>query len=185
MKLLLALAVFLATTSSAAACGVERWAVKTLTDPAASTVNYSQIVRTNIPKLDAIPSDQPRTREAPTETTVYQLTGTHIIEFKVEADQDIHLVLRSPLAGNPTMIAELPDPSCVTGSLQADRMGAVRAAFVAYVSAHGLALSSSFTHADITVTLQGVGFLDFNHGQSGVAPNAIELHPLLYFHAVP
>jgi hypothetical protein len=27
----------------------------------------------------------------------------------------------------------------------------------------------------------GVAFFDFNHGQTGVAPNAIELHPILAF----
>jgi hypothetical protein len=27
----------------------------------------------------------------------------------------------------------------------------------------------------------GVGFFDFEHGQSGVAPNAVELHPILCF----
>jgi hypothetical protein len=27
----------------------------------------------------------------------------------------------------------------------------------------------------------GVAFFDFNHGQTGVAPNAIELHPVLSF----
>jgi hypothetical protein len=25
----------------------------------------------------------------------------------------------------------------------------------------------------------GVAFVDFDHGQTGVAPNAIELHPIL------
>jgi hypothetical protein len=29
--------------------------------------------------------------------------------------------------------------------------------------------------------LAGVAFFDFNHGQTGVAPNAIELHPILGF----
>ena len=27
----------------------------------------------------------------------------------------------------------------------------------------------------------GVAFFDFDHGQTGVAPNAIELHPILRF----
>ena len=31
----------------------------------------------------------------------------------------------------------------------------------------------------IRVHLTGVGFFDFRHGQSGVAPNGIELHPVL------
>jgi len=30
-----------------------------------------------------------------------------------------------------------------------------------------------------TVTVVGVGFFDILHGQTGVAPNAIELHPVL------
>ena len=30
-------------------------------------------------------------------------------------------------------------------------------------------------------TVTGVAFFDFFHGQSGVAPNAIELHPILAF----
>ncbi len=32
-------------------------------------------------------------------------------------------------------------------------------------------------HARVT----GVAFFDFDHGQTGVAPNAIELHPILGF----
>jgi hypothetical protein len=34
-----------------------------------------------------------------------------------------------------------------------------------------------YTHVHILIT--GVGFFDLQHGQSGVAPNAIELHPVL------
>src|SRR5439155_9710638 len=30
-------------------------------------------------------------------------------------------------------------------------------------------------------TLSGVGFFDFLHGQTGVAPNGIELHPVVGF----
>jgi hypothetical protein len=29
--------------------------------------------------------------------------------------------------------------------------------------------------------VNGVAFFDFKHGQTGVAPNAIELHPILKF----
>src|SRR5207247_8711702 len=37
--------------------------------------------------------------------------------------------------------------------------------------------TTSFKTANVPVT--GVGFFDFLHGQTGVAPNGIELHPLL------
>jgi hypothetical protein len=30
-------------------------------------------------------------------------------------------------------------------------------------------------------TIRGIGFFDFLHGQTGVAPNGIELHPVLRF----
>ena len=32
-----------------------------------------------------------------------------------------------------------------------------------------------------TATIDGVGFFDRLHGQAGVAPNGIELHPVLRF----
>jgi hypothetical protein len=32
--------------------------------------------------------------------------------------------------------------------------------------------------------LTGVAFFDFKHGQTGGAPNAIELHPILGFHCL-
>jgi hypothetical protein len=33
-------------------------------------------------------------------------------------------------------------------------------------------------------SITGVAFFDFKHGQTGVAPNAIELHPVLKFRCV-
>jgi hypothetical protein len=33
-------------------------------------------------------------------------------------------------------------------------------------------------------SVTGVAVFDFDHGQTGVAPNAIELHPILGFHCV-
>jgi hypothetical protein len=39
--------------------------------------------------------------------------------------------------------------------------------------------SESFQTANVPVTVTGVGFFDFLHGQAGVAPNGIELHAVL------
>ena len=33
-------------------------------------------------------------------------------------------------------------------------------------------------------SVTGVAFFDFNHNQTGVAPNAIELHPILAFNCL-
>jgi hypothetical protein len=38
-----------------------------------------------------------------------------------------------------------------------------------------------FRHITGTATITGVGFFDFPHGQTGHAPNDIELHPVLKF----
>ena len=57
-------------------------------------------------------------------------------------------------------------------------MDDARAALAA--SCGGLAGAKPVTLSG-TVTLTGVGYFDPIHGQSGVAPNGIELHPVLSF----
>src|SRR5438874_8825121 len=53
-------------------------------------------------------------------------------------------------------------------------MRAVRRAFTA-----GFQPTRFWHRVHVRVYVTGVGFFDFKHGQSGVAPNAIELHPVL------
>ena len=42
-------------------------------------------------------------------------------------------------------------------------------------------VGSSFARLRGAATISGVGFFDVLHGQTGVAPNGIELHPVLRF----
>ena len=60
------------------------------------------------------------------------------------------------------------------------KMASARSAIIA---ACGQPSSSHFTHLNGPATVTGVGFFDIPHGQTGVAPNAIELHPVLKFSA--
>ena len=116
-----------------------------------------------------MPSDS---RVQPTETTAYVLDAT-LVEYKLENDSDYHLVLKDG-QGN-TMIAEIPDPACVgSGSPFAAGIQNARSEFDARYTA-----TTSFQSVNIPVQVKGVGFFDFNHGQTGVAPNAIELHPVV------
>src|SRR5207244_927391 len=39
--------------------------------------------------------------------------------------------------------------------------------------------TGTFQTANVPVQLTGVGMFDFLHGQTGVAPNGIELHPII------
>jgi len=52
---------------------------------------------------------------------------------------------------------------------------------LALAHACGVATPSGFVQLQGIATITGVGFFDFDHGQTGVAPNAIELHPVLAF----
>ena len=160
-----------ATTAS---CGVERWSVKTGTDADAGKITIGSTTSTSIAFLTglAAPGSLPaNNRFAPTETTVYQLQVT-LVEYKLESDSDYHLVLSD---GSRTMIAEIPDPVCVgSGSPLISGVTKARNEFNAKFSP-----TSSFKTANVPVTVTGVGFFDFLHGQTGVAPNGIELHSVL------
>jgi len=173
----LLLAVLLLTISPAlfAQCGVERWSVKTGTDPDAGKVNLNSTTNTTISSLRAVPAPSPipsNNRVSPTETTQWVINAT-LTEYKLESDSDYHLVL-SDASGN-TMIVEIPSPTCVgSGSPFFAGIQNARAEFDARFTA-----TTSFQTANIPVQIKGVGMFDFLHGQTGVAPNGIELHPVL------
>jgi hypothetical protein len=158
-----------------AQCGVERWSVKTGTDADVSLINMSASTATTISYLRGLtaPSTLPsNNRVQPTETTIFTLSAT-LTQYKLETDSDYHLVLQDS-SGN-TMIAEIPSPNCVgTGSPFATGIQNARNEFDAKYTA-----TSSFQTANVPVTVKGVGFFDFLHGQTGVAPNGIELHAIL------
>jgi hypothetical protein len=75
------------------------------------------------------------------------------------------------------MIAEIPAPGC---SDAAARLAPPRREFVDLFGRVSLSWSWSqpVQSADL-VEITGIGFFDFEHGQNGLAPNAIELHPVL------
>jgi len=161
--------------ASSGSCGVERWSVKVGTDPDAHLVNLNSTTSQTIAYLRGLvaPASPPlNARVQPPEITDFVLNAT-LVEYKLENDSDYHLVIKDS-AGN-TMIAEIPDPACVgAGSPFATLIKAARQAFDAKYNA-----TTSFQTANIPVQLTGVAFFDFLHGQTGVAPNGIELHPLL------
>jgi hypothetical protein len=108
----------------------------------------------------------------PTETTVFSITATLTV-YKREDDSDYHLVISD--GNGHTMITEIADPLCVgAGSPLLPGIQNARTEFDARLRA-----TTSFKTANLVVTVTGVGFFDFKHGQTGVAPNAIELHPVL------
>jgi hypothetical protein len=142
------------------ACGTERWTVKTLQDrpvllPAKKTTIAYLTSRTP-------PASLPDTR-LPFERHIFTVTGA-VVLIRHEPDDDYHVVLSD---GRRTMITEAPAPTCDTRAFprRQAQMAAARQAL------------RPCSRARVT----GVAFFDFEHGQTGVAPNAIELHPILGF----
>src|SRR5215831_15268703 len=158
-----------------AQCGVERWSVKTGTDPKAGQVNLNAPSSTTIAHLRSLAAPNPipsNSRVSPTETTQWVINAT-LIKYKLESDSDYHLVLAD--ASGRTMIVEIPSPTCVgAGSPFFSGIQRARSEFNARFSP-----TTSFKTTSTPVQVRGVGMFDFLHGQTGVAPNGIELHPVL------
>jgi len=146
--------------SSAAACGVYRWTVKTLQDrprllPARKTTIHFLITR-------RAPSYLPD-RRLPFEHRVYTVTAA-VTLVRPEDDSDLHVILRQ---GGNHMITEAPSPSCDRRATPLRR--------------RQMRVARSHVRLCARARVTGVAFFDFDHGQTGVAPNAIELHPILGF----
>jgi hypothetical protein len=169
--------------SGATQCGEERWAVKTLSDKRERLVHFKPKV-TSVTLLrkkhsPGVGQDTPRIKGV--ETTTWRIRVS-LIEMKLEEDHDIHLVVSTPGRPAKTMITEFPDTTC-NGAASSPKKAAMARARANLVAACGSPPSSEFRHLTGSATLTGVGFFDIPHGQTGVAPNAIELHPVLEFSA--
>jgi hypothetical protein len=145
---------------SQATCGVERWTVKTLQDRPRLLTLRRVSVRYLVTRR--APADLPNTR-LPFERHVFRVTAA-VILVRPEDDGDLHVVVGD---GQRTMITESPSPSCTSGATPLRRRQMARARQRVRLCARAV--------------ITGVAFFDFKHGQTGVAPNAIELHPILGF----
>jgi len=157
-------------TPTPTACGVERWAVKTLTDADATRVNFSDVIPTTITSLNGFPahcSDLPDNRGFPEEFRVYEATG--VVQLtRNEDDHDIHIALADPNDPTQTIVVEVVDPACATTSPYLSTLSQVRATYQSLGSLTGK-----------TVNVRGVGFYDFAHGQTGRSRSCVELHPVI------
>jgi hypothetical protein len=101
-----------APRSKQVGCGIERWSVKTLADPAGRTLSLS-------PKATTIRALRNRTvpgylglrRSRGVERTTFRVQAK-LVEMKLEADSDIHLVIADPTRSGATLIAEFPLATC-------------------------------------------------------------------------
>jgi len=165
-----------------AACGKERWAVKTLRDSTGEQIAAKSSVAAHVAELVAT---TPPTRSAlqaatarrfPQEQSVYRVSAL-VIGDKQETDSDFHIVLADPANASTTLIAEIPSGSC-TAVKRRRFFNDLRAQFAKDFGKPAQGRLRKLAQP-VAACVTGVGFFDFLHGQDGVAPNGFELHPVL------
>jgi hypothetical protein len=165
------------------ACGEERFAVKTLSDADARRVNLTPVF-TTVAKLTshlAHCEGGPDRRVYNEEFQTYEVIGRVEI-VRVEDDHDYHVVLSDLIDRSITMITEVVEPAC-EGAASSPFVSVLRAARAAFLNLFAGRTASSLVGRIIRV--RGIGFYDFNHGQTGRARNCLELHPVLSIRATP
>jgi hypothetical protein len=143
-----------------ARCGGDRWTVKTLQDRPVLLFRKRTTVAFLVsrPRRYSLPD-----RRRPFERRVFQVTAPVILVLD-EYDKDLHVVVR---LGRRHMIVEAPASSCTRKATIYRRRQMARARRAVRVC--------------LRARIKGVAFFDFKDGQTGQAPNAIELHPILGF----
>lgn len=151
-----------------APCGTERWPVKILTDDDRDSVSFA-VELTSIAALVTLPpprESRHQRERLSLERRTFRVRAI-LVEQKFEAsDGDIHLILADPADRSRVLIAEIPDSSCARGSRQARAFAEARRA-------------AELLSEGIEIEVTGIAFWDDEHGQSGSAPNGVELHPVI------
>jgi hypothetical protein len=155
-------------------CGVERWHVKILTDPAVSQINWTPI-STTIAEQNSFPEitvSEDTTRMAFEEQAM--TVKCTITAFVREDDNDIHLIIVDD--AHDSMIAEIPSTKCE--EVAASNYAAQFDSASVWVTKNLGTPTTDFKNVNVPVTITGVLFQDFNHGQDGHAKNYREIHPV-------
>lgn len=137
-------------------CGIDRWAVKTLSDPDASYVELNPVPTTvreliGMKRPDPPPPDIDRHRIVPVEMTTY-VTRALAIEFKPDSDNDTELLIADPDDINVTMVADFVYWGCV-GAVDSRHREEFKIAFAQLHSLFGDKASPSIAVGGRTLTI--------------------------------
>jgi hypothetical protein len=120
---------------------------------------------------DSGPADR---RAYPPELQVFEVVG-RIIAVRLEQDHDFHVALVDVADPNQHIVTEVVDPDC-SGAVSSrfhQQLSDARLSFQGLVTDHPQGLEGRL------VRVRGVGFFDFDHGQTGRSRSCVELHPVL------
>jgi hypothetical protein len=116
-------------------------------------------------------------RLQPVEFTRYQLRAM-LLGYKHEKDDDYHLVLASLQDQSLTMIAEIPRGRCSSKDI-ASTVDQERHWLIQKFGRIRQMGKMRWLETPVQVEVQGIGFFDTLHKQTGVSPNGVEIHPVL------
>ena len=159
-------------------CGVERWDIKTLADADTSKIDFTKIIVSTVHEQAAIAKPYGKlTYRTVTESKIYSI-DCFLIGYKIEDDKDIHLIIED-INTDETMVAEIPSASCssIQNTSRAKLFSDLHNWFLTNIG-HPTS-SFVFLEKHIPITITGVGYFDFMHGQKGMALNGREIHPVL------
>lgn len=155
-------------------CGVERWDIKTLSDPDAARVELGSGIPTTIAALNNLAArcaGLPDRRISPDEFRVYRVVGI-VTDVSLQDDRDYHVVLADPNDQSMTIVTEVADPGCDGARTSPHRQTLTQAR----ASFDALGRSALVGQR---VRLTGVAFYDFDHRQRGRSRSCLELHPVI------
>lgn len=188
--------------AAAISCGgTERWDVKDGSDPGAAHVNPTIVSGITIADLNQLsPQALDPDGRMHEEKVIYRVTGVLRL-FKHETDNDYHIVIAddasAPYSLGHSMVVEVPDPQCVAGAHHqfgsSQFLPQLRESRSDFESAtQNLPTNHDLGARNIPITVVGVLFFDFMHGQTGHGlphPSAsqdpdrrdkvVEIHPVL------
>lgn len=177
--LVVLLGAIVATTTATSApgrklgvCGSSLRDLKTLSDPG-RTLIFFRPQPTTIAAINRrpMPSPTPTVRTRGFARHVWRVAA-QITQYKLDADGAVHLIL---FDANDYMIAEMPSPLCLSATTRdRDAIVAVRRTFEARCGA----ATPNWRNLGAVVSITGVGFWDYPHGQRGHARNYAELSPV-------
>jgi len=150
-------------------CGVQRWPVKIWADDDAAKVDTVP-VPTTVAELASVPrpatSFPQRGRVPGIELQTFVLRARFVEARQQDDDSDIHVIVRDLEINEATLVTEIPDSSCTADE---------RLKLVFTEARQALRTVTR----DAIIEIVGLGFFDYDHGQRGMAPNHIEIHPVL------
>ncbi len=180
-QLLLLLALLFSIPCVAAQkCPTERGDVKDLLDSGANKILAVPESKTVEDLVKLVPPGKwtPALPRQPMEFEKVSVTAW-IVGAKLETDSDFHVVIKGD--SGQTMIAEFPATACVAKAPEPMRSQMI-AARRAFLHSFGTVTVKFRTlPKPIKARLTGPIFFDRLHGQTGVAPDGIEIHPVLLF----